>query len=157
MVPSAFVPLEALPLTPNGKVDRHALPLPDRDRPRLEAVYVAPRSAVEEVLTGIWTEVLGLKQIGIHDNFFELGGHSLLGTQLVARVCDALQVQLPLRCLFDAPTVAGMAAAILQDADQRPLVERAAHLLQALAQLSEEEVETLLMKRLTNPEVSWPG
>ena len=112
MVPSAFVFLESLPLTPNGKIDRRALPLPDASRPELEEVFVAPRTRVEEVLAGIWAEVLKLKQVGIHDNFFDLGGHSLLAAQIVSRTREAFSVELPLRGLFEAPTVAGLARRI---------------------------------------------
>ncbi|QLE40077.1 amino acid adenylation domain-containing protein [Nostoc sp. C052] len=112
MVPNAFVILEALPLTPNGKVDHRALPAPDLheflDR------YVAPRTPVEEMLAQIWALVLKVEQVGIHDNFFELGGHSLLATQLVSRIRNILKVELPLRELFAAPTVAELAHSIGQ-------------------------------------------
>jgi amino acid adenylation domain-containing protein len=109
MVPSTFVMLAALPLTPNGKVDRRALPVPDQERPLLEEAFVAPRTPVEEALAGIWADVLGLTQVGIHDHFLELGGHSLLATQVIARLREAFQVELPLRSLFEAPTVADQA------------------------------------------------
>jgi amino acid adenylation domain-containing protein len=111
MLPAAFVMLEALPLTPNGKIDRHALPTPDKARPDSEAA-VAPRNPFEELLTGIWKQILGTEQVGIHDNFFELGGHSLLATQVMSRVRDTLQLELPLRYLFEAPTIAGLAKSI---------------------------------------------
>jgi amino acid adenylation domain-containing protein len=106
MIPSAFVLLSALPLTPNGKVDRRALPAPDTTTLAGETVFVAPRTPVEEVLTNLWAEVLNLERVGIHDNFFELGGHSLLATQLISRIRDTFQVELPLRGLFESPTVA---------------------------------------------------
>ncbi|MCI0546224.1 MAG: amino acid adenylation domain-containing protein, partial [Candidatus Rokubacteria bacterium] len=113
MVPAMFVLLESLPLTPSGKLDRRALPAPDTGRPMLERSYVAPRTPVEGVLARIWTDVLGLDQVGVHDNFFtELGGHSLLGTQLVSRLRQTFQVELPLRRLFEAPTVAELAGAV---------------------------------------------
>ncbi|WP_407882763.1 amino acid adenylation domain-containing protein, partial [Scytonema sp. NUACC26] len=83
MVPSAFVMLETLPLTPNGKVDRRALPAPDTARPELDQAFVAPRTPIEEVLAGIWTQTLGIDSVGIYDNFFDLGGHSLLATQVI--------------------------------------------------------------------------
>jgi amino acid adenylation domain-containing protein len=112
MVPSAFVLLSALPLTPNGKADRRALPAPEATTLEGETVFVAPRTPVEEVLTNLWAEVLNLERVGIHDNFFELGGHSLLATQLISRIRDAFQVELPLRCLFESPTVAELSQCI---------------------------------------------
>ena len=100
MIPSAFVMLDSLPLTPNGKIDRKALPEPDSERPDLEDSYIAPRSPIEKVLAGIWCEVLGLNQVGVHDNFFELGGHSLLATQVISRLRNVFEVEIPLRhCL----------------------------------------------------------
>ncbi|MEH2041209.1 non-ribosomal peptide synthetase [Nostoc sp.] len=110
MVPNYFVMLDALPLTPNGKIDRKALPAPDSNQ-ELEA-YVAPASPIEEIVAGIWSQVLGVKQVGRYGNFFALGGHSLLATQLVSRVRDTFQMELPLRCLFESPTVAGLANCI---------------------------------------------
>jgi amino acid adenylation domain-containing protein len=108
MIPSGFVYLDTLPLTPNGKVDRRALPAPDLERFRLETKFVAPRTPVEKVLAEIWSKVLGLERVGVHDNFFELGGHSLLATQVVARVNQTFEVELPLRVFFEKPTVAGL-------------------------------------------------
>ncbi|MCC5645525.1 amino acid adenylation domain-containing protein [Nostoc sp. CHAB 5824] len=107
MMPSAFVVLNSLPLTANGKVNRRALrAFYDAIKPQLSEKYIAPRTPVEQLLVKIFTEVLGLRHVGIYDNFFELGGHSLLATQLVSRVRDALRVELPLRSVFEAPTVA---------------------------------------------------
>jgi len=112
MVPSTYVVLESLPLLPNGKVNRRALPAPDWERPELESAYVAPRTPVEEVLVELWARVLGVERVGVHDDFFDLGGHSLLATRLISRAQEAFQAELPLRDLFDAPTVAGLAARI---------------------------------------------
>ncbi|HZF14101.1 MAG TPA: amino acid adenylation domain-containing protein, partial [Thermoanaerobaculia bacterium] len=110
MLPAAFVFLTSLPLTPNGKVDRLALPAPE-DHGSADG-YVAPRDPVEGMLAGIWEEVLGREQIGATDDFFALGGHSLLATQVVSRVRTLFEVELPLRQLFEAPTLAGLARAI---------------------------------------------
>jgi amino acid adenylation domain-containing protein/thioester reductase-like protein len=113
MVPSAIVILDALPLTPNGKLDRRALPTPDLQS-QLSNKYVAPRNPIEEILSVIWAQVLKVDLVGIHDNFFELGGHSLLATQLVSRVRTNLKVELLLRSLFAAPTIAQLAPLIQQ-------------------------------------------
>ncbi len=112
MIPSAFVLLDKLPRTPNGKVERRALPVPDQTRPELEETFVAPRTPIEEVLVGIWAEVLGLDRVGVQDNFFELGGHSLLATQVISRVRDAFSVELSLYSLFEAPTITSLAERI---------------------------------------------
>ncbi len=109
MLPSHFVFLAAMPLTPSGKLDRRALPAPERARPELNQAFAAPRSPIEEALVAVWAQVLGLEGIGIHDSFFELGGHSLLATQVISRLRDILQVELPLRSLFEAPTVSKLA------------------------------------------------
>nr|ABW84365.1 OciB [Planktothrix agardhii NIES-205] len=120
MVPSAFVILESLPLTSNGKVDRRALPAPDFQS---EEQYVAPRNPIEEILASIWVKVLKVEQVGIHDNFFELGGHSLLATQLISRIRKAFKVEMPLRELFVAPTVAALAQVIKRVSEQEERTE----------------------------------
>ena len=109
MVPAVFVMLDAFPLTANGKVDRRALPMPDGRRPELDEAFVACRTPTEELLAEIWSHVLGVERVGIYDNFFQLGGHSLLATQVVSRIREAFQVEIPLRSMFEAPTVAGLA------------------------------------------------
>ena len=110
MVPSAFAVLDALPLTANGKVDRRALSAIAPATERAESQ--PPQTAIEQTLAPLWHQILGLEQIGIHDNFFELGGHSLLATQLMSRVRDAFQIEVPLRSLFETPTIAGLAKSI---------------------------------------------
>ena len=109
MVPSAWVFLQQFPLTPNGKVDRHALPAPEGRRPRLAEPYMAPRTAIERLLSGIWQEVLQVAPVGIHDNFFDLGGESLLATQVVSRVRRSLCTDVNVRTLFETPTIAQLA------------------------------------------------
>jgi amino acid adenylation domain-containing protein/non-ribosomal peptide synthase protein (TIGR01720 family) len=111
MVPGQWVVLAELPLTANGKVDRRALPSPDdHGLDELIGEYVGPRTATEEIVAGIWAEVLEVEQVGVHDNFFEMGGHSLLATQVMSRTREAFAVELPLRSLFESPTVKGLAA-----------------------------------------------
>ena len=114
MVPALFVALDKLPLTANGKVDRLALRIPDGLHAELEETFVAGRTPNEELLAEIWGAVLGVERVGIHDNFFQLGGHSLLATQVVSRIRDAFKVEMPLRRLFESPTVAGLAESIEQ-------------------------------------------
>jgi len=109
MMPAEFIFLNALPLTPNGKIDRSALPALDQSRPELEQPYVAARTVIEKQLASIWAEVLRREKVGVNDNFFELGGHSLLAVSVISRVRDALNVDLKVRSLFEAPTVAGLA------------------------------------------------
>jgi amino acid adenylation domain-containing protein len=143
MIPAAFVFLDALPLTPNGKIDRKALPAPDRVRPEIEAVFVAPRTPIEEMMAATWSQVLQLEKIGIYDNFFSIGGHSLLAAQVLNRVQQTFNVELPLSIFFETPTVSALAAQIariqMQEADDVTL--RAA--LAELSQLSAEEISNL--------------
>ncbi|MEV1173957.1 amino acid adenylation domain-containing protein, partial [Nonomuraea sp. NPDC049784] len=112
LVPSAFVELTTFPLNANGKIDRAVLPAPDNSRPDLSEEFVAPRSATEEILAGVWAEVLGLERVGVTDSFFDLGGHSLIATQVTSRVRAAFGVEIALATLFDHPTVAGLAEVI---------------------------------------------
>jgi surfactin family lipopeptide synthetase A len=144
MIPSVFIRLDILPLTPNGKVDRRALPAPDQARPAPEDAFVAPRTPVEEGLARIWAQVLGLEQVGIHDNFFELGGHSLLAMRVISRLRDTFHMELPLRSLFEAPTVAGLALTIAQRQAERAEHEEMARLLAELEGLPDDEARRLL-------------
>jgi amino acid adenylation domain-containing protein len=112
MLPSWFVVLDAIPLTPNGKVDRAALPAPERSQLEPGADFEPPRTPVEERLAELWAGLLGRERIGREDNFFELGGHSLLATQVISGLRESFSVELPLRSLFEEPTVAGLAATV---------------------------------------------
>jgi len=112
MVPGAFVFLAELPLTANGKVDRKRLPAAELGRAGLAVEYEAPRTPTEEVVAGIWAEVLKLERVGVLDNFFELGGHSLLATNVMFAVKQAFHVELPLRSIFESPTVSELSQRI---------------------------------------------
>lgn len=157
MCPSQIVRLEKIPLTANGKVDRNALPAPEDVEPGEQALPTAPGSATEVLLVGIWQELLQSARIGIHDNFFQLGGHSLLATQVVSRLARTMGVELPVRAIFEAPTIAALAR--LVDAAERsatpspsPLSprltqpSRAQKVLDRLDELSDDEVEELLLE-----------
>jgi amino acid adenylation domain-containing protein len=137
MVPGAFVKLSALPLNLSGKIDRAALPAPTAENTLRDDTFVPPRTPVEERLVSMLAPLLGLDKVSVEDNFFLLGGHSLLGTQLIARVRDAFGVELTLRALFDAPTIASLATQV------------EGLLLARLEAMSEAEAERLLA--LTTP------
>ncbi|HEY7559789.1 MAG TPA: phosphopantetheine-binding protein, partial [Candidatus Binatia bacterium] len=145
MVPSAIVVLDAFPLTPNGKIDLRALPAPADHREQLGVTFVSPRTPAEEILAEIWRAVLALDRVGIHDNFFELGGHSLLATRVMARIQDAFHTSLPLRTLFECPTVEELALAITRSELEKKFDQ--AHLTDMLAELesiSESQAKELL-------------
>jgi len=119
MIPAVFVFIDSLPLTVNGKLDLKRLPTPDPVQMISEDTYVAPRTETERILADIWSRVLGLTQVGIHDNFFEIGGHSLVATQIVSQVRDEFEMELPLRALFESPTVEGLAEIIDNEMSER--------------------------------------
>ncbi len=144
MVPSAFVLLDAWPMTPSGKVDRRALPAPDGSRLDQGQVYVAPRNPVEQQLAETWAQVLGVERVGIHDNFFELGGHSLLATQLASRLRESFEVEVPLRRLFETPTIAHLSLLIAQTQIAQEDEEDIDALLAELEELSDDDVQGLL-------------
>ena len=138
MIPAVFVWLPALPLTPNGKVDRRALPAPPQTSAAFDDPFAAPCSPIEQQLADIWASLLGLQKVGRHDNFFDLGGHSLTAAQIASRVRDILHVDVPLRALLEASTVAAMAAVIVQytaaQSDHNTLIQ----MLAEIETLSEE-------------------
>ncbi|MGH7834655.1 MAG: amino acid adenylation domain-containing protein [Candidatus Binatia bacterium] len=145
MIPSQIVLLDSLPLTPNGKVDRGALPLTGEAANEPGRTVVGPRTAVEQTVADIWTDVLGLNQVSIDDDFFGLGGHSLKATQVVSRLRAALSIDVPLSALFETPTVAGLAAAIEKIRIGNPGQEDLARALSNLEHLSDEEAQRLLV------------
>jgi len=151
MMPSSLVALRSLPLTPNGKVDREALPAPGLGRAGMEEAYVAPRTVLEEAVARIWAETIGIELLGVHDNFFELGGHSLLATQVISRIREEFEVELPVRMMFDGMTVAEMAAAILSLEMHPGQSEKIAQTMKAVEEMTEGEfVQMLELKRESN-------
>lgn len=151
MVPSAWLVLKQLPLTPNGKIDRGALPSP-QTRPEEAGEYIAPTTELERVLADLWAQILRVDQVGVHDNFFELGGHSLLATQVVVRVQSLLSIEIPVRLLFDFPTVQQLAPQVDSLREERLLDEiddggeRIEKLLEEVAAMPDSEVAHLVHK-----------
>jgi acyl-coenzyme A synthetase/AMP-(fatty) acid ligase len=146
MIPSAFVFLASLPQTRSGKIDRGALPAPDQTRSELERGYAAPSTPFEEVLAKIWSEVLRLERVGVHDNFFDLGGHSLLATKTIAHASREFGRDIPLRYLFENPTVAELASAIMGNELQEETMGEISMILADIESLSEEEARRHLEK-----------
>jgi amino acid adenylation domain-containing protein len=151
MVPSIFMFMDTLPLTSNGKVDRRALPAPDSGQTATGQDCVPPRNPTETALVEIWCQLLDRKSVSIHENFFHLGGHSLLATQVISRIAGVLNVELPVRTIFEAPTVAGLAEAANRakpggssSIARRVRGARDNTLLTRLGQLSDDELQALL-------------
>jgi acyl carrier protein len=148
MIPAAIVMLDELPLTANGKLDKKKLLEAEKGSRGVDVSYVAPRTPVEEIIAGIWRQVLSIERVGIFDNFFDRGGHSLLVTLVVSRLREAFHVELPLRAVFEHPTVADLSLAIAQSimeaengTDVAELLGEAEQFFGATAQpLSETEI-----------------
>jgi len=140
MVPARLAIVDGIPLLPNGKINRKALPPVELEGEASR--YVAPRNSVEEIVAGIWQQVLGIPRIGVEENFFELGGHSLLAAQVMARVESLLGAEVPLHLLFEFPTVAGLALQIQEHES------RMGGLLSEVESLSEEATDMLLSNRV---------
>ena len=154
MVPSVFVMLDTLPLTANGKVDRGALPPPEQQRPQREFDHVAPRTPTEEKLATIWADVLKAESLSMHDNFFELGGDSLAASRIISRVIQSFQLELPLRALLEAPTVAQMAGVIegnhdrhATDADLARMLSEVEAMTEADAQRHFDEIDSAIPQK----------
>jgi acyl carrier protein len=138
MIPATFVSLDALPIGLNGKVDRSALPAPNDENIMREESFVSPRTPTEQRVAAIVASLLGLERVSVNDNFFYLGGNSLFGTQVIARLRDAFNVDIPLLKLFDHPTVANLAAEV-----ERPMMAK-------LDAMTEEEAQRLLVVALNS-------
>jgi amino acid adenylation domain-containing protein len=150
MIPSGFVFLNSLPLTPNGKVDRGALPPPNQTRPELERSFLAPRTPSEQLLAAIWAQILKLDKIGVHDNFFDLGGHSLLATQIVLRIRETFEIELPLRRLFEKPTIAELAELITEERCRKMDSADMSGILTELEAMSDEEAQKSMTEGLVD-------
>ena len=146
MVPSVCVALDDLPLTGTGKVNRRALPDPGKSRPNLATPLMAPTTEVEGKLAAIWENVLSLDRVGVNDNFFDLGGHSLAATRVVSQVIKQFQLELPLLSLFQSPTVAEMAAVIIEHRGKLLGAEDLERLLGELEMMSDQEAQQLVAK-----------
>jgi aryl carrier-like protein len=147
MTPARWVKLDAFPLNSNGKVDRRALPALGGVIAAFEKSFEAPRTPAEAKMADLWRDLLEVQRVGVHDNFFELGGHSLLMTQLVSRIKTSFGVELTLRALFEAPTLAEMTQAILSKQMEEVDPEELGGMLKELKQLSSDEIKELLSQQ----------
>jgi acyl carrier protein len=151
MVPAVFVALDILPLMPNGKVNRRALPLPMKLEPELEGEYIAPGTPMEESIADIWCDVLGLERVGVKDNFFTLGGHSLLALQVIHRVGKQFDEEVPLRVLFEKPTVEQFARYILDRCVEDSYDGSLYRILSEIEGLSDEAAQSLVGDKRRSP------
>jgi acyl carrier protein len=147
MVPSAFVLLDAVPLTTSGKVDRAALPAPSSSRPSVREAFVAPRTDVEATLAAIGAELLGVDRISVYDSFFNLGGHSLMATRFVSRIRSEFEIDLPLRVVFEKPTIAELAVAVVQQRAAQVADSALTELLGEIEHMSEDTAKSILAAR----------
>ena len=152
MLPSAFMAIKEIPLTPNGKVDRRALPAPEQIEVST-AGFIAPRTEMEQLVAEIWCEILGITQVGADSNFFDLGGHSLLATRVMNRIRERCGVELPLRVLFEFPTVVSLAAKLDDARPKETELSRILDILVNMENISEEEVTTLLAQSESQSQV----
>jgi len=145
MIPADFVFLDSLPLTPTGKLARNRLPQVERARSQTDKVYIAPRTPMEQQLVAFWSELLDLTNPGVEDSFFELGGHSLLVTQLVAKIAEQFQVEVPIRQVFETPTVSQLAVFIMEAQAQQGSATTLEALLEEVEEISDEDAFKLLL------------
>lgn len=144
MIPSLLIKLDSMPLTASGKISRKGLPAIEQGLFESERGFDAPRTPVEQVLAGLWADILALDQVGIHDDFFEIGGHSILAARLVSQIKEIFQFELSLRTFFEERTVARLAAVMVADAAMGSTVQRIAELAINVANFTDNEVETML-------------
>jgi acyl carrier protein len=142
MIPAVFVAIGEIPKTPNGKIDRLHLPSVSGERPTLDVPFAPAGTNTEKELSQLWSEVLGLDQVGIHDDFFELGGNSLVATRIINRVLQTFQLELPIKAIFDAPTVVEMALLIEQNRTKVPNDEVLNRLLNEIEAMTEGEAQS---------------
>jgi amino acid adenylation domain-containing protein len=147
IIPGRFMRIEKLPLTPNGKVDWKALPEPEMNRPELGKTLVPPRTPAEKTVAAIWLDVLRLENVGIHDDFFELGGHSLMATQVVSRIRQTFHIEMPLRILFEKPTIAEVAEWLIADQLEQAEEETLESIIAEVDGFSDDEVKSLLQTK----------
>ncbi|RCJ21837.1 hypothetical protein A6770_04165 [Nostoc minutum NIES-26] len=149
MIPSVFVTIPQMPRTPNGKLDYRALPALDAASLSLEhdVTYVPPSTALEEVLVGIWREILQVERVGIHDNFFELGGHSLLAIQVISRIRDIFNVEIPVHNLFEATTIAKLSQLLIARETKLGQIEKIAQVFQKIAAMSTQQLQATLQQK----------
>lgn len=147
MVPSAFVTLDEMPLTPNGKLDRSALPTPENGHDVLVPTFTGPANDVEEAVADIWTEILGIGQVGSDQSFFHVGGHSLLATQLVSRLRTSFRVNIGLREVFDFPTVAGIAECLSRKESEPGQTKKIAQIIKQVKQMTDRDQDKTVSQR----------
>ena len=144
MIPAKLVELDALPRTPNRKIDRNALPVPGEQEAAPESDFAAPTTEMEKTIAAIWTEILQVDQIGVEDNFFDLGGHSLHATRVLSRLRNQLQRDIPLRILFEQPTIAELSAVLEEESNDTEDADALLQMIEELKGLSDDEVTQLL-------------
>lgn len=144
MIPGQFIPLAALPLTPNGKIDRRGLPVAPASQP---PDSVLPQNPLEKAIALVWADVLDLRQVGLHENFFDLGGHSLLATRLITQLRQVFNIDIPLRCIFEAPTVAEFATAVTKTHPNPAHLEKIARLYNRIRAMPASAVQQALREK----------
>jgi tyrocidine synthetase-3 len=143
-IPNFFVHLKELPLTSNGKVDRRRLPTLEEVRQEIKPAFVAPRTPTEQFIAETWAQVLGITQVGIYANFFELGGHSLLAYQVISRIVEAYQVEIPMRSIFDTPTVANLALLVTKMQMAQENIHDLTLMIEEIKLMSGDDLENML-------------